>query len=294
MKKSLRSKMTELILELIDTKKVFTTKENAQAYMKKKSKETEKGYQVPFPYSKKLEHFEFMSMNCFYLPSKTNDVILYIPGGAFVSNPHILQWNFIFEIAKKTRCGIVIPIYPKAPLHTYKETYDKLIPLYEKILETNPNKLTIMGDSAGGNIALSLALQLKNLKLKTPDNIVLYSPCLDLTMNYEDIKLYEKVDPMLGVDGLYEMYKAWAGGEDLTNSIISPIFGDFKKIGKISIFVGTHEILYPETKKFFDITLKQGVAINYFEKAGMNHVYPAHPIPEAKQAINHVAEILKN
>lgn len=291
---SLTSRITEFILQLINTKKAFTTRENALEHMKKAEMENQKGYKVPFPFSKKLKCFYFKDMQTFFLEGKSKDIILYIPGGAFVSNPHLLQWNFIFDIQNNTACNMIVPIYPKAPSNTYKQTYKKLIALYESILDKKPNNISFMGDSAGGNIALSLAIQLKEKNLKQPKNIVLFSPCLDLTLSDPAIKDFEKLDPMLAPDGLLTMYQAWAGKTKLTNKILSPINANLKGLGKISLFIGTHEILLPEARRFYEKTKKQNIQINYFEKEGLNHVYPAHPIPEAKQAIKQIVEILKN
>lgn len=290
---SLTSRITEFILQLINTKKAFTTRENALEHMKKAEKENTKTYKVPFPFSKKIKCFDFMGMQTFFLEGNSKDVILYIPGGAFVSNPHILQWNFIFDIQNNTNCNIIVPIYPKAPTYTYKQTYKKLIPLYKSILDNQPNQISFMGDSAGGNIALSLAIQLREKKLKQPNNIILFSPCLDLTLSEPTIKDFEKLDPMLAPQGLLTMYQAWAGKTKLTNKILSPINASLKDLGKISLFVGTHEILLPEARKFYKKAQKQNIEINYFEKEGLNHVYPAHPIPEAKLAMKQIVEILK-
>lgn len=294
MNQSLTSRITEFILQLINTKKVFASRENALEHMKKVETENKKTYKAPFPFSKKLKCFDFMGMQTFFLEGKSKDVILYIPGGAFVSNPHILQWNFIFDIQNNTNCNMIVPIYPKAPTYTYKQTYKKLIPLYKSILDNQPNQINFMGDSAGGNIALSLAIQLREKQLKQPKNIILFSPCLDLTLSEPTIKDLEKLDPMLAPQGLLTMYQAWAGKTKLTNKILSPINASFKDLGKISLFVGTHEILLPEARNFYKKAQKQNLEINYYEKEGLNHVYPAHPIPEAKQAMKQIVEILKS
>lgn len=245
---SLTSRITEFILQLINTKKAFTTRENALEHMKKVEMENQKGYKVPFPFSKKLKCFYYKDMQTFFLEGKSKDVILYIPGGAFVSNPHLLQWNFIFDIQNNTACNMIVPIYPKAPSNTYKQTYKKLIELYESILDKNPDSISFMGDSAGGNIALSLAIQLKEKNLKQPKNIVLFSPCLDLTLSDPAIKDFEKLDPMLAPDGLLTMYQAWAGKTKLTNKILSPINANLKGLGK------SHYLLEP--MKYFCLKLE--------------------------------------
>lgn len=78
-------------------------------------------------------------------------VILFLHGGAYVLQPSMMHFNMVHKIARAIDAKVVFPIYPKAPKHQYRETYEKLEKVYRGLLEenTNPNSIIVMGDSAG-------------------------------------------------------------------------------------------------------------------------------------------------
>lgn len=79
-----------------------------------------------------------------------------------------------------------------------------------------------------------------------PGHIVLISPVLDATMQHPEIPDYLKKDPMVGVDGSVFLAEQWAGDTPLDNYKVSPINGDLDGLGRITLTVGTKEVLYPD------------------------------------------------
>lgn len=191
---------------------------------------------------------------------------------------------------------MVFPIYPKAPAFDHKQAYEFLLELCEHIAQKHPNKtLVFAGDSAGGNIALSLAWQLKQKQLTSPEKLILFSPCIDLTLTASEIEQLEKddVDPMLSKAGLAIMYDCWAKGTPLDNPVLSPIFAPLNGLGKTLLFVGTNEILYPENLAFANKAKEQGVDVELVVGQGQNHAWPLHPIAESKIAFEKIELFLK-
>ena len=92
-----------------------------------------------------------------------------------------------------------------------------------------------MGDSAGGGLALGLAEALRDEGDTLPEELILISPWVDLTMSNPDMKDYVKHDPMLGIDGLRRMGEVWANGLELTDPKVSPIFGDLSGLPPVTI-----------------------------------------------------------
>lgn len=290
--KSLSSRALEKILEIVGAKKIY----EHENFLMKNKKNNQK--LVKPPVSQKYFWNKNDIEKFYYYSSKIDSdrVIVYFHGGAFVSQPNIFHWIYLRKLKRKTKSKIYFPIYPKSPEFNYKIAYDFLFDFYKTCLNENPDKeIIFIGDSAGGNIALSFAEQLKIKKLKTPNKIILFSPCLDLTLSNSEIDNIEKqnLDLMLSKKGLKLMYEAWANKTNLKNPILSPMFGDYLDIGEISIFVGTNEILYPEAKGFYAQAKQKNVSINYFEKQQQNHAYVLHPISEAKEAFKIICEIIK-
>ncbi len=75
--------------------------------------------------------------------------------------------------------------------------------------------------------------------------------------------------------------------------LVSPLFGDLSGLGRISIYIGTHDILYPDNRLLHEKLLKEGIEHRYTEREKMNHVYVGLPIKEAKVDIQELIEELK-
>ena len=125
-----------------------------------------------------------------------------------------------------------------------------------------------------------------------PKELILLSPWLDLTMSNPEIHAVEKVDRMLHLGALRAAAKAYSGGSDLSNYLLSPINGETSGLGKISIFIGTHDILEPDCRKFRDQVNRSGGSIIFHEYRDMQHVWMLFPIPEARDAFREIVDQL--
>lgn len=170
---------------------------------------------------------------------------------------------------------IYYPIYPLAPNHTYKDAYLLILNLYKKLLKEN-KEIILMGDSAGGGLALGFTLYLQKLNVKLPNKMVLLSPWVDITLSNPSIEEFEKNDPMLSCYGLVEYAKLWAGDLDLKDYKLSPINGDLSNLPDTLIFTGTNEILYPDLILFDKKLQKNKVKSELIIGKNMNHVYPLY------------------
>ncbi|MBR0385999.1 MAG: alpha/beta hydrolase, partial [Erysipelotrichaceae bacterium] len=165
--------------------------------------------------------------------------------------------------------------------------------LYLKCLKYHHDrKIILMGDSAGGGLALGLCQYWDTIGLKQPYRLILLSPWVDLTMENPDIPEYEKNDPSLIRDELLVDAYYWADGTDLKDRRLSPIYGDMSIYKRVSLFVGTHEMFYPDITLLARKLEDAGARVDLNIGEGLNHVYPAYPIPEADKALKHIEKLL--
>lgn len=221
-------------------------------------------------------------------------VIFYLHGGAYISSISKPHWKMLEEMAAKTGSVIVVPDYPLAPKHTYLEAYDLVEKVYEQLVaKYNTSRIIIMGDSAGGGLSLGFVEKRRNENKTLPEQIILLSPWLDVTMTNPEIKEVDKKDEMLNIEGLILCGKAYAGDTDTTNYMISPIYGDLDKLPKVSLFTGTNDVLNPDARKFRDLMRSRSQDINYFEYKEMFHVWVAATfLKESQLAIDQIVELL--
>ncbi|WP_187377730.1 alpha/beta hydrolase fold domain-containing protein [Paenibacillus senegalimassiliensis] len=294
--RSYRSKIFSDLIVLSGSKKTFASEELMVKSLEGRidSKEYElpdKKYKSEVT-SERLDDYAVYTFNDKQDSEQT--VVIYVHGGAWVQQPLSFHWKFIDKLAQATDARVVVPIYPKAPEHTFEETYELLQKLYQSVLDSvdAPSQITLMGDSAGGNIILGFGQQLAEAGIPQPKDIVALSPTMDLSFQNPLIDDYVERDPMLAVPGALYAAKKWAGDEELTSPRISPLFGNFDKVAKVTVFVGTYEGGYPDSVLWDEKLNKQGIDHNFFVYSKMAHVFPLYPIPEAKEAFDQILSVM--
>lgn len=222
-----------------------------------------------------------------------DDIIYFFHGGAYVYSFLPIHWQFICNIVTETGCTVVAPDYPLAPEKTVEETFAMVSPLYEKLVaEHGAGRITLMGDSAGGGLALALAQYLQAEGKIKPKRIVLLSPWLDVSMTHPDLPSLEAHDPILSVRGLRDAGRMYAGSHETTSPLVSPLYGTCTNLSQISLFIGTKDILLADCRRLRDNLKVENIKIDYREYEGMLHDWMLMPIPEAKQVTREIVQIM--
>ena len=243
----------------------------------------------------KAEQKDFEGMPMLYVNGDVayEHVIFYIHGGYYVYQMGSEQVALMNRLTRETNSLAVVPMYPLAPFHTAESGHELMLKLYEQVCSENPDKkIILMGDSAGGGYSLALAENLAQRGLEQPDELVLLSPWVDVTMNNPEIADYTDVDPMLTVTMGRMSGEAWAGSLPTDNWLVSPIYGDLSQLKNVSIFVGTRELFYPDDTLLYE-KLKDNPRVKLYIGQGQNHVYPVYPTLEGRIATETIAKIVK-
>lgn len=221
-------------------------------------------------------------------------VILYIHGGSYVGELEKYHWHFFKDIINDTKATIIVPDYPLTPENTYIEAFNFMQPLYEKIIEKIGDKeLILMGDSAGGGMALALYEQNGELKNRLPDKTILISPWLDVRMENPLIDTID--DPVLKKPLLKISGKRYAGKNGMKSYLVNPVLGPTDKLANIYFLSGTRDMLNPDAKEF---ALKNKEKITWLEYEGAVHnfVLMSHKKKNihAKDGYKKVVDIILN
>jgi epsilon-lactone hydrolase len=227
--------------------------------------------------------------------SKSDLIILYFHGGAYMSNLRTEHWSLIEKLISKTGATVVVPDYPLAPEAGCKETYGFIERLFTRLTTDYPfMRIVFIGDSAGGGLALGLAQQLRNENKKQPDHIIIFSPWLDVTMCNPRLERLDKEDNLLSIAGLKSAGQKYAGNLNLKNFRVSPIYGDLTGLCRISVFTGTRDILNADAQKLKQLMKDQNISFNYYEYPGLFHDWVIiTSLKESIDVINKVDKLLK-
>lgn len=269
--------------------------EKTERFLRRLENKTEKPYRLlPLPYRSNvtLTECEGCQMIVFSGSDAPEHTVLYLHGGGYVDAILILHILFCDRIAHKLNAKVMVPLYPRLPKHDYRETYDLLDRIYPKVREEG-RPVTIMGDSAGGGLSAAFCEHLAATGQPQPQNLVLISPWVDVSMAGGDYGPYEDVDPMLKLPGMVLIGQRWAGDLPTADPRISPLYGDAGKLPRTLMFTGTREILYPDVMRFYEKLQREGVDVTLVIGRGMNHDFPILPVPEALKAQRQIVRFLR-
>lgn len=293
-KESFMSKLLKLVMKLSNMK---------SALEKGLKKGNIKNEPAPIPNSilkkYKVETDEVNGFKVWTISSKeqSSDLALFcFHGGAYVFNVYKQHWQLFEKIIEATGSTIVVHDYPLVPKYTCKDALEFTDKVYELFLKKHSSKrMFFVGDSAGGGLALSYAQYLRNEGKKLPEQIILSAPWLDVTMSNPEIANIDKDDKMLGIQGLKMAGKAYAGRFETTDYRVSPIYGEFEGLPKISILIGTHDLFWADAKKLKTKLDKANISMNYFEYPKMFHNWWIMVgLPESKNVVSQVSSLLTN
>jgi acetyl esterase/lipase len=202
----------------------------------------------------------------------SDKLILYLHGGAYIFNLKKFDWEFAESLTSQTNATVILPDYPLSPEYTCASLYAFMDELYKWIVTEHPSKkIILMGLSAGAGLALGYSMRIRDLGGRQPEQIILLSPWLDVTMSNHDILEIDRKDRILGINGLQMAGELYAGDLDLKNYRVSPIYGNLSDLGEVSLFTGTHDILLADARKMKLQFESLGIPINYFEYPKMFH-----------------------
>lgn len=226
---------------------------------------------------------------------KSERLMIYLHGGAFVSGPGQHHWDSIKKIHKDTGINIWLVDYPKAPEHTVDKANKVIDALYQKALRMyNGKDIILMGDSAGGNLCISLTQRLIQAKADKPGLLILVSPVIDASFSNPAIKTIDALDPILSIAGVRSANVLFAGNKALTDPSLSPIFGSVEGFPKVIMYVGDRDICAPDEIEFAKLLKTHGAELDLIREQEMIHIWPLLPVmKEAGIALNNLIEKLK-
>ena len=221
-------------------------------------------------------------------------VILYCHGGGYSTGSSIYARTLTTKLAASTSMDVLSFDYRLAPENPYPAAFQDAMKAwnYLMLLGYGARDIIVAGDSAGGNLALTLVLKLKEEGRILPRGLVLMSPWTDLTSSGKSHETKAKLDPVLNTAYLERVIHDYAPEEDLKNPFISPIFGDFTGFPPTYIQVGENEILLNDSTMLQKRMAKENVPVRLEICRGMWHVFQMSPLKTAYEAMEKNAEFI--
>ncbi|MCI9437544.1 MAG: alpha/beta hydrolase [Lachnospiraceae bacterium] len=221
-------------------------------------------------------------------------VIMHCHGGGYSTGSSLYARTLTSKLAESTSMDVFCFDYRLAPEQPYPAAVEDAMKAwnYLMLLGYGARDVVLTGDSAGGNLALSLTLKLKEEGRLLPRGIVLMSPWTDLTSSGKSFQTKAELDPVLNRAYIDRMVEAYAGEQDLKDALISPLFGNFEGFPPTYIQVGENEILLSDSLRLHQAFIDANVSVKLDVWPGMWHVFQMSPMKTAWNAMDKNAEFI--
>lgn len=220
-----------------------------------------------------------------YGQANSKNIIMYIHGGGFVSGSASSSKGYSSMLAKYSGYKVIAVNYSLAPEHSFPKGFDDCYNAFCEIARLYPNaKITLVGESAGANLCLALALKTKETKKVAC--VLVHSPIIDFTGDID--RSEHEIDDFTVKEGcLKPLNEIYVGDNKADNPYISPLFGDFRDFPPTFITCDYNETLYADAKALYKKCEQIGVDVELVEVKGTFHAFATigTGAPETKQIL---------
>lgn len=218
-------------------------------------------------------------------------VILYFHGGAFCLRAPSVYRRFLAQLCAATNTIGVLPDYRLAPKHPFPAAALDCFAVYQQLLEQGyePHNIAIVGDSAGGSLALTTLLQIRQHNLPMPACAAMLSPPADATFSGKSYFENSGKDPMFHVASLLFFRDYYLQGALPTNALASPLTQPFDDYPPLYVSVGSTELLRDTAVAIAEKAHQQDIETELDVWQGLCHVHQLMSfLPESKPAVDNI------
>lgn len=204
----------------------------------------------------------------------TGGTILYLHGGGYVSGSFRTHRALAARLALAAGTDALVPEYRLAPEDPCPAAIEDALACYRALpaLEVTSGGTAIVGDSAGGGLALATAQALRDASEPLPTCLGLISPWVDLTASGASVRSLDGVDAVLRRDFLKASAERYAGELTTGDPRVSPLFGDLAGLPPTLIQTGAEELFLSENRELAAGLEAAGGEVTYQELERCWHV----------------------
>jgi acetyl esterase/lipase len=229
--------------------------------------------------------------------SAPGKLLLYWHGGAYLMGSCRSHRSFVSHIAVCGGVTALLAEYRLAPENPFPAAVDDAVAVYKNLLADgySPDDIVVAGDSAGGGLSVAMLMRLRDEEIQLPHAVALLSPWLDLSCAGESMSSRRHKDPWFDPEDLPHIARHYCCDADLTNPLVSPVFGHAEQFPPTYIQVGDDEILLSDSERMAEMIRRGGGQAEIEVWPGMWHVWQMFVqfMPESRQAVDRLGTFIR-
>lgn len=207
----------------------------------------------------------------------TSKVLLYTHGGGFAVGSAASHRKLAAHVAKALGVVSFVPDYRRAPEFRHPAQIEDGVAVFDALVASGiaPQDVTTVGDSAGGNLAIAIALALGEQGKQGPGGVIAFSPWLDMENKGQTLVTNNDTDALITPELLEGMIAGVLGDTvDPKSPLANPLYADFTGFPRLYITAGSVESLLDNATRLEERAKAAGVEVTLSVGQGQQHVYP--------------------
>ena len=236
--------------------------------------------------------------------------LLYIHGGAYTMGSPKSHRRLTRKFSEVANAAVLAIDYRLMPEHPRMAGIEDCRTAYRWLLDHGPagpeaaSAIFVAGDSAGGNLTLSLIAWVRDQGLRAPNAAVALSPATDATLGSPSLKNNLGTDPMLGplfkpltrIPRTVLLWATWLQNRlRPSDPVLSPVFGDLSGLPPLLVHASESEMLFDDSRRYVNKAIAAGSPVTLQTWRHMVHVWQIyHPdLPEGREAFGEIGKFLQ-
>ena len=219
-------------------------------------------------------------------------IILFIHGGGFMTGSVISRRPLCAGFVEQARMDAFSVSYGQWPEAVHPVALNDCLEAYHWLIKKGykPENIHFFGESAGAMLTLTTILYLKDHGEPLPQSACVFSPVAGFGDPLKSHTERADRDPMIGHRSTIPYY---GETEDLKDPYLSPRYGEYKRFPRLSIHVGSEEVLFDDAMLIETLCREAGVDVSMRIWEELFHVFVLFPCPETDIALKEIGKFFR-
>lgn len=223
-------------------------------------------------------------------------ILLHLHGGGYMIGSAEASVGLGSRLARAVGGTCIAAGYRKAPEHPYPAALEDALTAYTSLTDEgiDPKRIILTGESAGGGLALALAMRLRDLGRPLPAGVVAMCPMADLAITGESVDATAGRDPICTRMLLTQMASNYLQTHDPRDPLVSPVYGSYVGLPPILVQAAENEALYSDAVRVAGAARRDGVDVALDIRKDSVHIFQVFDfLPESASAIQRIGEFAR-